>query len=175
MTDKLNSGGYCATAGQEAVFIMRGDGRFEEYHVVSFGAPFGWTNSGKGKYIGCHKDGTRVAGTCGVPQPPTNPAHYKVKVKPYGKFYDATLITFNECEFCRITGMGWNGDGTARCSCPLRGDGNIERSACEGVPVWETDPPGVEIVCNHGNPWQCAPARAAKVRACAKGACSDWF
>ena len=172
---KLNSGGFCATAGIEAVFVMRGDGKFEEYHVVAFGAPYGWTNSGKGKYMGCHYDKTRVAGVCGSPQPTSNPAHLKINVKGYGHYYDGTLVTINECEYCRVTGMGWMSPGQARCTCPMRGDGNVERTVCEGVPVWETDPPGVKIVCNNGNPWQCAPSSAAKARICAKGVCSNWF
>lgn len=175
VADKLNGGGYCATAGIEAVFVMRGDGRFEEYHVVAFGPPYGWTNSGNGKYIGCHRDSTRVEGVCGDPQPPTNPDHLRISVKPYGKFYDGTLVTKNECEYCRLTGMGWMSPGVPRCTCPMRGDGNVERTACEGVPTWETDPPGIEIVCNHGNPWQCTSVSAAKIRICAKGVCSVWF
>lgn len=171
----LNGGGYCATGGKEAVFVMRPDGRFEEYHVVAFGAPYGWTNSGHGKYMGCHHDKTRVAGVCGNPQPPTNPAHLQINVKPMYGVYDGTLIAKNECEYCRLTGTGWNGNGVPRCTCPMRGDGNVERTACEGVPVWETDPPSVDVVCRNGNPWQCGPAGAAKIRVCAKGVCSDWF
>ena len=49
--------GRCVIAGIEAVFIVRDDGKYEENHTVFFGNG-GWTNSGYGKYIGCHYDAT---------------------------------------------------------------------------------------------------------------------
>ncbi len=178
---ELNREGFCATAGSEAVFVMKPNGLHEEYHVVAFGAPYGWTNSGKGKYIGCHRDKTRKQGVCGPPAVPGN-SNLAINVKYYSKFVDGTIVAKNACEYCRLAGVGWNGKGVPRCGCPMRGDGNVERVACENAaskngPTWQTLPQGKEIVEHNGNPWQVACVGCAQLRACSTdlGVCSVWI
>jgi len=46
--------GHCTIAGQEAVFVLRPDGLFEEFHAVAFGTG-GWI--AQGHYLGAHRVG----------------------------------------------------------------------------------------------------------------------
>lgn len=139
---KLRSGGLCAFAGSEAIFVRRSDGRlFEEYHAVSF-ANGGWTNGGRGKYIGVHRKASDVqADSCPFdPCPertyPDGRPRWKYNAKRHTMGNgDSTPVVVNQLDYCRKVGLG-DFNGTPRASCPVRGDGHPERFAVE---VWLTE------------------------------------
>ncbi len=187
LADKLGSWGWCAIAGQEAVFILRSDGLVEENHAVYFGDA-GWTNNGMGKFIGCHKTSERIFGDmCPAPLPSLEKGKRKINARRFGRWVDATIITVMTCDYCYAIGSGCYGPdppcSPKRCGCPMRMDGNPYRVPCElyaaggGDPDVETDPPGKEVVLHDGNPWQVNCVGCQRLRFCtldAEHVCSVW-
>lgn len=122
----------CIIAGQEAIFAARSGGLFEENHSCLFGKGT-WTNSGRGKFMGCHKDKTAPAPppavTCG---PPTPPPAWAFKVKPHQAFcvtHDSTVLV-KGAAYCAAVGFT---DG--RSICAVRGEGAADRAACEALVI----------------------------------------
>lgn len=175
----LQAEGWCATAGSEAVFILRDDGLVEENHAVSFGTG-GWTGNGSGKFIGCHRPTEPpVADACPAPRPDRDPAKLRINGKPHNRWVDTTITTWNTLDYCTRIGMGDNG---TRRSCPMRNEGNPYRAACEayaagGATVWQTDPAGRTVELNDGNPWQARTDPGVKLRVCVAdlSVCSKWI
>ncbi len=129
----------CILSGIEAVFILRDDGTdeapvYEENHAVFFGNG-GWTNSGRGAFIGCHRD---VGGECVDPDPTGLEA--RLKGKKHHQDVDTVyqVKSFNYCTEAGFTNRTW---------CPLRNEGDREREACEeqeiGAQQWWCD--GVKL------------------------------
>jgi len=156
--------GRCVISGVEAIFIERDDGKYEENHAV-FSKNGCWTNSGYGRYIGCHVDvtpgpeppePTPPPGECPEPHPDTT--RMKFQKKENGNHLDTTWITKGQPAYCAEigyccmpnTGTPPNTCGSEGCiprgGCPVRGDGDPIRPACEADlcdQKWE---------CN-GEPW----------------------
>ena len=142
---KLCTGGLYAFAGEEAIFVKRVDGLYEEYHAVYFGTG-GWTDSGNGKFVGLH----RLAGEA-PPEPPpvvtdlcpATPCplrtyedgrphwQYNAKQHTMGNA-DSTPIVIGQLSYCEAIGMSPMADGTPRASCPVRPDGHPDRVIVEG-------------------------------------------
>jgi hypothetical protein len=172
--------GLCAFGGIEAVFILRNDGRWEENHTVFFGDG-GWTNSGFGKYVGCHVntapppvdpppvDPPPGDGVCTDPDPTGLQSEFKMK--EHGQLWDSTYRV-KSFEYCTEAGF------TNRTWCPLRNEGDPERPPCEakhiGAQQWWCD--GQSIEPKEGNRAQAACHGHVKTctedgRTCAE---ADW-
>ena len=138
--------GRCVISGVEAIFIQRDDGKYEENHAV-FSKNGCWTNSGYGRYIGCHVDVTPgpeppeptppPGGECPAPHPDLT--KMKFQKSEQGKYIDTTWITVNQPAYCAsigyccMPGTGPCGEPGCipRAGCPVRGDGDPERPLCE--------------------------------------------
>jgi hypothetical protein len=141
--------GWCWFAGGEALFVIREDGLWGEYHAVATNG--GWTNSGRGKWIGVHRD-TRVTDV-GLSYPDPRQAKLKINVEDKGNRIDTTLTTDYEWEYCLAIRMG-TFNGQPRMGCPVRPEGQADRVAwervvlgqqkhwCDGVPMsyWRGNP-----------------------------------
>ena len=177
----------CIIAGIEAIFIQRDDGKYEENHAVASDTGC-WTNSGFGKYIGCHidVDGGEPPvepppgdGVCVDPDPTGLPAEFVMK--PHGAVWDTTYRVkgFDYCTAAGFTNRTW---------CPLRNEGDPERPPCEakhiGVQQWWCDGANInarscdvfEDDCVTSNPAQAKCQSHAKTctedgRTCAE---ADW-
>ena len=122
--------GLCAFGGIEAVFIQRPDAKWVENHAVFFGDG-GWSGSGFGKVIGCHREKTAAA--CGDPSPGlvVKAGLHLTGRKPQ-RTYDSRLLV-GPRSYCDAAGF------TGRNTCPVRPEGHPEREACEeliGDPAW---------------------------------------
>jgi hypothetical protein len=145
---------HCWFAGIEAVFGIREDGTWGEYHAVAFGNG-GWTNSGRGKWIGRHAD-SRVT-EIGLPFPDPRGERMRFSIHPKGNHTDTTLIVFGALEYCRAIRLGKHGS-QPRASCPVRPDGHPDREA------WEREILGNQKHTCNGEPmpyWRGNPAVAA--------------
>lgn len=178
---RTDTPGLCVVVGVEAIFIRRSDGRVEENHSCFFGNG-SWTNSGRGKFIGCHTDGGPPPVTgCTAPLPDKDPSKLRIALHCAGAWCDGTLQTQGTCSYCAQIGMGEIG-GTMRCGCPMRsecpGFKCEERSACEayvGTPVWETKPAGRPVELRQDNPWVARCDGCTEMRVCIPGVvCSEW-
>lgn len=123
--------GWCWTAGKEAIFVIREDWTYGEYHAVSFDDG-GWTNSGRGKWIGRHRD-KRITDV-GLHHPDPRGLTFKFRIKVNARDIDTTLTTVNELEYCRAIRMGKFGT-LPRAGCPVRPEGQAEREYWERVIV----------------------------------------
>ncbi len=115
--------GMCAISGIEAIFIERSDLRHDEYHAVA-SVTGCWTDSGFGKWIGCHSKKGAPPGECGEPNPLGLPAEFVVK--KHNKWLDRTyrVRSWNYCQEACDAFIG-------RASCPVRCEGDPEREPCE--------------------------------------------
>lgn len=120
--------GWCWFAGIEAVFVIREDGTWGEYHAVAFGYPYGWTNSGRGKWMGRHRD-KRVTDV-GLPYPDPRQARLVFSIHAGRNKIDTTLTTKGELAYCRAIRMGKHG-ALPRAGCPVRPEGQEHRAAWE--------------------------------------------
>jgi hypothetical protein len=181
----FRSQGWCAIAGSEALFVLRDDGKVEERHSVYFGDG-SWTNSGSGKFVGCHVRPAEAPVATACPPPLPNRAQGKLKIgaKAHGRWVDSTIQTVMTCDYCRAIGLGCYGPdppcSPLRCGCPMRAEGDPYRFACEmyaagGGTVWQADPPGSIVELNDGNPWQ-ARTNGQRLRVCVLdlSICSAW-
>ena len=156
---KEQSGRECVFGGQEALFLLRPDGLYEENHAVFF-RDGSWTGNGFGKFKHCHSVEGSVpppSESCGPPHP--NLAKMKFNHTDKGNHVDTTWTTVNQCAYCAeinmgcMPGTGVYPDCTHRCGCPVRPEGHVERQPCEaelcdqkwtcnGVPVegWKGNP-----------------------------------
>lgn len=121
--------GWCCFAGGDAIFILREDWGWGEYHAVSFGDG-GWTNSGRGKWIGWHKD-NRVTNV-GLAYPDPREVKLTFQIHKQGGKVDTTLTTVGTLDYCRAVRMGKHG-ALPRAGCPVRPEGHPERGAWERV------------------------------------------
>ncbi len=155
----------CILSGKEAIFIHRDDRTYEENHAVFFGNG-SWTNSGRGRFVGCHKDmdpnGPPVDPppvdpppgivVCENPSLPwTDRDRYNIKC-PHGvgNWCDS-VMTVHGNAYCTEIGMGSMPGGGARWDCPPRPEGHPERHACESVfNGGQTGPPGDPIWTSDG-------------------------
>jgi hypothetical protein len=120
-------------------------------------------------------------GGCPDPRPDLTPTKLTIGAKQHNRWVDATIQAQRSCDYCTAIGMGSYDDGVPRCGCPMRPEGDPERPPCEmyaarGWTVWETDPPGVEVIHNGGNPWQATCTTCARLRVCTadRAVCSGW-
>jgi hypothetical protein len=138
----------CVIAGIEAIFIQRDDGKYEERHAV-FSANGCWTNSGFGKYIGCH---LVVGGTPPPTQPPpTQPPPSGVCLDPNPRGLPARFDCQRVGNLNKITCTYKITEGRSYCdqvcspiepdvcytgrnACPVRIEGDPERVPCEREP-----------------------------------------
>jgi hypothetical protein len=148
---ELGRRGVCAIAGIEAVFIRNSRGLWEEYHVVYFGSG-GWANSGRGKYMGCHKDPQVVGCTA-----PVTPKVNRWNLKPHNRWYDSTPLFYGKGVdgYCALIGFPDRLFCPARSECP--GFKCEERAACEaigigGAPLFRCEKGDAEV--NPENPFQ---------------------
>lgn len=155
--------GRCVVSGIEAVFIARDDGLYEENHAVFFGDG-SWTNSGWGRFIGCHRAVWDHRDVC--PDPGPNLDSMKFTLHDTGNYWDSTFITVGQPEFCAsigyccMPGTGGNVCGAPGCiargGCPVWPDGHPNRAACEkeliGAQQWWCD--GQPIDYYNRNPAQ---------------------
>lgn len=130
--------GQCVIRGIEAVFIIRDDGLWEENHTVSFGNA-GWTNSGRGKYIGSHSSGPVPTGL--LPDPRKWDEHAKYNLTKHNGKWDRTLLLTRVLPYCEAIGMGVF-NGLPRASCPVRPEGHKHRE------WWEREVYGSYWECN---------------------------
>jgi hypothetical protein len=121
----------CLIDGIEAVFIHRDDGSYEENHSVFFGNG-GWTNSGRGAFIGCHEDTGNPTeppgGECVDPDP--TGLETRFKGKKHHQDID-TVYQVKSFDYCTEAGF------TARTWCPLRNEGDPDREVCEEQEIGE--------------------------------------
>jgi len=152
--------GWCWFAGLEAIFVIRVDGTWGEYHAVSFGDG-GWTNSGRGKWIGRHRD-QRVTDV-GLPYPDPRTVRLTFNVQDEGYRINTTLTTVGAVEYCRAIRMGKHG-ALPRAGCPVRPEG-MPRDA-SGMTMrdyWERAILGAQTHTCNGEPmpyWRGNPAVA---------------
>lgn len=161
---QLRLSGHCAARSTDSVFIKRPDGKYEEYHSVTF-ATGCWSQDPAQQpkntwtYLGA------VASACPDPQPP-NLESWVVKIHNQGPNWtvvDATPFV-RDTTYCNA--IGFPGP-----RCPVRGEDDPHRADCEaisvGVPQWtgpgEVMPgnvfqyrvkrgvSGVATVCGKGN------------------------
>jgi hypothetical protein len=136
----LRGSGYCAFAGQEAIFILNAAGLWEEYHA-SAETDGGWTQV---PYRGNHKlEGPTVADPidepeivaadgCGTPDPPPFDHFntHRTDIRDGWEKYDVTPLT-SEGNLSYCTSVGFVGRG----SCPARAEEPAwmggDRLACE--------------------------------------------
>lgn len=123
--------GWCWFAGVEAVFVIRQDDTWGEYHAVSFDDG-GWTNGGKGKWKGRHIDERLTDVRLPYPDPRTVRLKLVVHNEPSRKRIDTTLTTVGALDYCRAIRMGKYGD-LPRAGCPVRPEGHRDREAWERV------------------------------------------
>jgi hypothetical protein len=88
---------------------------------------------------------------CPDPVPDVNSLRLDVKYHGRNK-WDLTPKLINVCRYCDDIGMGYHG-GEIRCSCPVRPEGHVDRSACEqfvlgGDPRWFCNNQEVESTAN---------------------------
>lgn len=146
--------GWCWFAGLEAIFVIREDGYWGEYHAVSFGGG-GWTNSGNGKWMGKHADPRVTEEGLSFPDPREESMRFSIHAQP--NKIDTTLTVFNALEYCRAIRMGKHGD-LPRAACPVRPEGHPERLS------WERAILGNQTHTCNGEPmpyWNGNPAVAA--------------
>lgn len=143
---QLNTDGYCAFAGQEAVFVKTTSGLWDEFHAVFFndGVHGQWILTGK--YMATHK--------ADEPPPPSAPgcsAPITPRVNQWGlvlrnRFWDSTPLFYNgeALTWAGVPVTGYcNAIGFQRVFCPARmeceeGKDNFkceERRACEGYGI----------------------------------------
>ncbi len=125
---RIQMPGRCVISGNEAVFIARNDGRYEENHTA-FSHNGCWTNSGFGKYIGCHVNVTPTR-ECVDPDPTDLGAEFVLK--KHGNDWDSTYRVRNR-GYCDAVCSPKEPDVcfTGRNACPLRFEGDPERKVCE--------------------------------------------
>ena len=75
---------------------------------------------------------------CPAPQPDRSALFWKVEAS-WGGYCDPTPNVRGACEYCASIGMGQMGDGSIRCSCPMRNEGDPNRVPCE---QWALQAPG---------------------------------
>ena len=158
--------GKCTIGGIEAVFIVpRSDGLVEENHACFFGNG-SWTNSGRGKFMGCHRISTTTpppptpTDGCTSPLPP-KVARWNMQFR--NRWWDVTPLFYNG------EARGWgerivtgycNSVGFARQFCPARldceeGKDNLkcwERRACEGRGIGNLEDAVPLFRCQNGQP-----------------------
>jgi hypothetical protein len=144
--------GRCSIGGIEAIFIVRDDGLVEERHACYFGDG-SWTNLGKGKFMGCHKD-TRAkpdpACTDPLPPPLDRFACHTLPSRPAVEKWNCTPLVEGQ-PYCASVGMPTRQRCPVRNECP--GHKCREREACErlvvsGVPVWTFSGAGLAVTEN---------------------------
>jgi hypothetical protein len=141
---KEQTGRECVFAGVEALFLKRPDDKYEENHAVYFGNG-SWTNSGFGKFIGCHTvNPNPPPGACTDPDPRGRPAIFTLK--PHHQYWDSTFKIYKDYDYC--VAAGFVGRGT----CPVRPEGAEDREACEaaviGVQQWQCDGAPITRLCD---------------------------
>jgi len=195
------STGRCTIGGIEAIFIERPDGLAEERHTCFFGKGT-WTNSGRGKFMGCHRiNAGPLPPTPPVvtPPPPAGDAcpfepcpqrtypngtpRWRFNSREYSKkVADSTPVTVDQEPFCAATGQSPTEDGTKRAGCPMRKDkeGDLERPAVErwllkGDPVTDAKN-GAKCEQVEGNPFQLY-RNNGNCRLCEPGrnVCTSWW
>jgi len=186
--------GKCTIGGIEAVFIVpRSDGLIDERHTCFF-KDGSWTNSGRGKFMGCHT--IKSAPKPPTPPPPTDTAcpappcpdktypDGRVRWKWNAHLYppdkvDTTPVTKDQVPFCSATGQSPMADGTLRGGCPMRVDLHAERRPVE---EWLVVKPtldsrnGAKCEQVEDNPFQFYRANG-NCRLCtpSKDVCTEWF
>lgn len=127
----------CVISGKEAIFVERPDGLYGEYHVVH-SSQGTWTNSGRGKWIGCHAVGGSSQPPEPEPEPPSGsvcsdcslsacPSFVKWSAKcpnPHGTWLDCAAL-WGPASHCAATGQA------NRYPCPILPEGDPERARCE--------------------------------------------
>jgi len=182
----LREAGLCAgqhTPGTDELAVATvATSAWEGWHV------YAGSESGPGTVVwspqaarGAYAAPAAPSGGCPAPVPDLDPVKLKIGAGKHNRWVDATIQTQRSCDYCTAIGMGRYDDGVPRCGCPMRREGDPERPPCEmyaarGATVWETDPPGVEVILNDGNPWQATCTTCTRLRVCTadKAVCSPW-
>ena len=142
----------CVIVGQEALFLSREAGLFEEWHVANEGSGVWWT--GAGAYKGLHRlrsaaptgPAAPSATACGIPRPSTL-AGWGLHPQPPSGYWDYTPLTGPDADYCAEVGLGVMPDGIGRRSvCAVRPDEHPERTACEALIIGGTGLP--EVTCD---------------------------
>lgn len=160
----------CIISGIEAIFIHRdGDKLYEENHAVFFGNG-GWTNNGRGKYIGSHRDTSEPVEppVTGCPLPHPDPDRMKFNIHDAGNHIDTTYTTVNQCEFCESIGLGEHG-GVIRCGCPIRpecGPNDPPDAICHEREACEREFIGNQKGWCNNEPWPNHNNNPAQFKAC---------
>jgi hypothetical protein len=134
---ELRAQGYCAGRSADSVFILAPDGKWEEYHSVTF-ATGCWSQdpaqSPKHRWTYL---GTPPPPACSNPDPiPVSTWGLKEHTKgPNRTIVDSTPLVGPDAAYCAAIGFT---DG--RSMCPVRPEGDPSRPACEaqvvGSPRW---------------------------------------
>ena len=166
--------GKCVIGGIEAVFIVpRSDGLIEERHTCYYGDG-SWTNSGRGKFKGCHRISTSPLPPTPpvVTPPPTQtpgcsspltPKVAKWNLQFRNRWWDVTPLFYNgnTATWTGTPVVGYcNAVGFARQFCPARldceeGKDNFkckERLACEGYGIGNKANAVPLFRCENGQP-----------------------
>jgi hypothetical protein len=151
--------GWCWFWGVEALFVIREDGTWGEYHAVAFGDG-GWTNNWKGKWMGRHRDSRTT--DVGLPYPDPRGLKMELKVHPKGNHTDTTLIVKGALDYCRSVRLGRHGT-QPRASCPVRPDGHPDRVA------WERLLLGDQLHTCNGEPMEWFRGNPAQARGVCRG------
>jgi hypothetical protein len=159
----LQERGECAgqhiDGHSDEIAIHTGDCVWESYHIAYFGDPstvvwypgaLRWAYRIPSKY--CEAIPEPVVKECPAPKPNRLQLYFNIKCGSRGNC-DATPLVVKSCGYCDSIGMGRMGDGSIRCSCPVRHDGHADRSACEqffvgGDPRWFCDNQEIESKVN---------------------------
>ena len=136
---ELRTQGHCAGRLADSVSILAPDGKWEEFHAVTFASGC-WSQDPaqlpkhRWTYLG---QNPTPAPACGSPTPPTV-SRFNVKEHTKGPnrtVIDSTPIVGPDAAYCAAIGFT---DG--RALCPVRVEGAADRVACEalsvGAPVW---------------------------------------
>ncbi len=171
----------------DCIFTNRiGTNVYEEAHLFDYARACVATSSSaiKGTWIRGASASPPVS-ACPEPKPPIS-LFTRISIKRHTQGYcDTTEVLERACEYCASIGLGRMGDGSLRCSCPVRpdceyGDPGCDRRACEdtlGPAIWETTAGVVEV--KDDNPAQARSSAGGQVRKCRKvpdgrTVCSEW-
>ncbi len=179
------AGQSIAASGQrsDCIFTNRtGTNVYEEAHLFDYARACVATSSSaiKGTWIRGASAPPPPVSACPDPKPPIS-LFTRIAIKHHTQGYcDTTEVLERACEYCASIGLGRMGDGSLRCTCPVRVDEHPDRRACEaslGEASWETTAGTVEV--NPDNPAQARSSAGGQVRKCrrvpdGRTVCSEW-